>query len=92
MIKKKVILLLLALLPLMATAQEEELTVTVDSVGTLAQLLPDSIRYSHSSLKICGKINGNDLRILKMITSHLAVKKPSERLLTELDLSEAIYR
>ena len=44
----------------------QSLTVNVDSVGKLAGKLPDDIRYSMSELKICGPLNGSDLRIVQV--------------------------
>jgi hypothetical protein len=73
----------------LATVFGQQLTVTVDSVGLLGQQLPDSIRYTMSSLKICGPLNGSDLRIIQLITNRLKAKKSNETVLTELDLSEA---
>ena len=55
--------------PLFAMAQE--MTVTVDSVGQLASQLPDSIRYSMTELKITGPLNGNDLKIIQLITNRI---------------------
>ena len=80
--------LLLALLPISMQAYEEQFTVRTDTVGQLATFLPDSIRYTMSELKVCGPLNGNDLRILKLITQHTIAKNENERVLTTLDLSE----
>ena len=67
----------------------QQMTVTVDSVGQLSKQLPDSIRYTISELKICGPLNGSDLKIIQLMTSRLKAKKPTDAVLTSLDLSEA---
>ena len=53
---------LLACLPFTAAAQQ--LTVTVESEGQLGDQLPDSIRYSMTDLKVCGPLNGSDLKVI----------------------------
>ncbi len=85
-IKKTLITLLVLIMHVAAWAQSEQLTITTDSAGQLARLLPDTLRYTMAELKVVGPINGNDLRILKMIAAHLANKKSNERILTTLDL------
>ena len=73
----------------LATVFGQQMTVTVDSIGQLGQQLPDSVRYTMSNLKICGPLNGSDLRVIQLITNRLKAKKNNEVVLTELDLSEA---
>ena len=77
----------MVMLPMGALAQQ--MTITTDSVGQLGQQLPDSIRYTMQELKICGPLNGNDLKVIQLITSRLKPKKPTDQVLTMLDLSEA---
>ena len=85
--KKRILTLLLLFAPLMSLAQE--LTVAVDTVGQLASQLPDSIRYTMSELKNSGPLNGNDLKIIQLITNRLKPRKPTDVMLTVLDLSDA---
>ena len=70
----------------------QQMTVTVDSVGQLSKQLPDSIRYTISELKICGPLNGSDLKIIQLMTSRLKAKKPTDAVLTSLDLSRSSWR
>ena len=79
----------LAMMLLSLTAGAQQMIVTVDSVGQLARQLPDSIRYTMSELKICGPLNGSDIKIIQLIVNRLKAKKASEHVLTALDLSEA---
>ena len=67
----------------------QQLTVKVDSVGKLASKLTDDIRFSMSELKVCGPLNGNDLRLLQTIAGRMKPKRASNHHLLVLDLSEA---
>ena len=80
--RNKLLILLMVLLPMGAMAQQ--MTITTDSVGQLAQQLPDSIRYTMQELKICGPINGNDLKVIQLITSRLKPKKPTDQVLSAI--------
>ena len=86
---KKIFVTLLIIILQLSAGLAQELTVTVDSVGRLAQQLPDSIRYSMTELKISGPLNGNDLKIIQLITRNARTRKPTDQVLTVLDLSEA---
>jgi len=85
--KKSLFTVLLLLMPLWVSAQQ--LTITTDTIGQLARLLPDSNRYSVEELKICGPLNGNDVKTIQLITNRVRPKKANERLIRVLDLSEA---
>ena len=56
----------------------QQLTVNVDSVGQLAAQLPDSIRYTMEELKVCGPLNGADLKIVQQIANRNKAKKAGE--------------
>lgn len=70
---KRHILTLLAMLPMFFTAAAE--TITVDSVGKLATQLPESTRFTISELKICGPLNGQDLKLLQQIVTRTKTNK-----------------
>ena len=87
---KKLLTLIAALMPLMALAQS--LNVSVDKAGTLAEQLPDSIRFKIAELKVTGPLNGADLKLLSQIVTRTKTNKKiaDERLVTSIDLSEAV--
>ena len=85
--KKILTTILLLLTSLWITAQQ--LTITTDAEGQLAQLLPDSSRNSVEELAISGPLNGNDMKIIQLIANRNRIKKGSDRMLRVLDLSEA---
>ena len=64
---KKILVLLVALMPFVAMAQEK--SVHVDSVGHLARLLPESERFKVADLKVTGSLNGADLKLLTQIVT-----------------------
>ena len=82
---KKLLILIMAALPMLAMAQTN---VKVDSVGKLSSQLGDQ-KYKIADLKISGALNGNDLKLLKDIVTRTMVdkKNPGECLVTSIDLS-----
>ena len=52
-----------------APCEAQQMNVSVDSVGTLALQLPDTVRYKVSDLKITGRLNGVDLKLLSQIVA-----------------------
>ena len=87
--KKYILTLLTVLLPTLAMAQQ--MSIRVDSVGTLDKQLPDSIRFKVAELKVSGPLNGADLKLLNLIVTRTKVNKKvaGECLVTSIDLSEA---
>ena len=86
---KKLLTIILAALPIMAFAQEQ-LNVTVDSVGQLETKIEESIRTKLSELKISGPLNGKDIKLLQEIVNRTKIsKKKGECAVTTIDLSEA---
>ena len=83
---KKLLILIMAALPMLAMAQTN---VKVDSVGKLAAQLGDQ-KYKIANLKISGALNGNDLKLLQDIVTRKKVdkKNPGECLVTAIDLSD----
>ena len=79
------------MLPMLFVAKAGD-TITVDSVGKLAILLPDSTRFTIAELKISGPLNGQDLKLLQQIVTRTKTNKknPAECLVTSVDLSDAI--
>ena len=86
---KKLFTIIVAFIPLMAMAQS--MNVNVDSVGTLAKHLPDSVRFKVADLKVTGPLNGADLKLLSQIVTRTKTNKKfaGECLVTSIDLSEA---
>ena len=82
-----ILLCLFTFSPFIAAAQQ--IIVTVDSVGKLGEQLPDSIRYTIEDLKICGPLNGTDIKVIQQMTSRMRPKKAGEAVLKSIDLSEA---
>ena len=84
---KKLMIILMAALPMLAMAQEK-LNVTVDSVGKLEAKLGDQ-KFKVADLTVSGALNGADLKLLKEIVTRNKVdkKNPGECLVTAIDLS-----
>ena len=84
---KKLMILLMAALPMLAMAQEK-VNVKVDSVGKLATQLGDQ-KFKVADLTVSGTLNGTDLKLLQEIVTRTKVdkKNPGECLVTALDLS-----
>ena len=82
--------IVIACVPVAAAAQE--LTVSVDSAGTLSRLLPDSVRFTVAELTVDGQLNGSDLKIIRDIAIRRQTdkKQPSQCLLTSIDLGGAV--
>ena len=64
---KRLIIILLAMLPMLFVAKAE--TIKVDSVGKLATVLPDSVRFTIADLSVSGPLNGADLKLLQQIVT-----------------------
>ena len=65
-------------------------TIKVDSVGKLATLLPDSVRFTIADLSVSGPLNGADLKLIQQIVNRTKAKeKNGECLVMSVDLSEA---
>ena len=86
---KRLIIILLAMLPMLFVAKAE--TIKVDSVGKLATVLPDSVRFTIADLSVSGPLNGADLKLLQQIVTRNKTNKsnPKECLVTSIDLSGA---
>jgi hypothetical protein len=82
---KKLTIILLAALPLLAIAQGK-MNVKVDSVGKLATQLGDQ-KFKVSDLTISGTLNGNDLKLLQEIVTRKKTKNPDECLVSAIDIS-----
>lgn len=66
-------------------AQENEMvTIKLDNAGTLPDKISDSEKYTITSLKVIGDINGTDLRMIREMAGYSRDGK-----LATLDLSEA---
>ena len=78
------------MLPMLFVAKAAE-TIKVDSVGKLAALLPDSVRFTIADLSVSGPLNGADLKLLQQIVTRTKTdkKNPNECLVTSIDLSGA---
>ena len=68
---------------------QAQLTISVDSAGTLGTQLTEAVRFTVAALKVSGPLNGADIKILQQMASRSKTRKEGEELLTELDLSEA---
>lgn len=64
-------------------------TVDIDVPGTLADLIPDSVRNRISELKVSGRINSTDLRLIRRIAGRDAEGKSLPSALSHLDLEDA---
>ncbi len=71
----------------MASAQQEEVTLT--EAGTLSEKIGDDQKYTITSLKVSGPINGTDVRYLREMAGKDANGKNTEGKLTDLDLTDA---
>ena len=91
--KKVYLLFLLALLPLMASAVIER-TIHVAKAGTLSNYISEDEMYKIERLTLTGEINGEDIRILRLMTGGVVEcdesflnKVHSPGILSTLDLS-----
>lgn len=73
-------------------AQRIQKTVGLKEPGTLEEKLPAGIRENITSLKICGPINGEDIKFIRQMAGAIYLNYYDEWIgsLTELDLSEAV--
>ena len=81
-------IILTFMLAFAATVQAQITTITVDSVGKLSTLLPDSIRFTYEELKVCGPLNTSDIKTLQLMANRTKPRQEGHRLLRVLDLSE----
>ena len=65
---KRLITIALAALPLLASAQISK-NVTVDSVGTLSKQIEKEEMYKISELKVSGRLNAADVKLLQQIVN-----------------------
>ncbi len=81
------LLLLFLLSCIMASAQQVEVTLT--EAGTLPEKITSNQKYSITSLKISGPINGTDVRYLREMAGVDCVGDSTEGKLVDLDLTDA---
>jgi hypothetical protein len=88
---KKLMILLMAALPMLAMAQQS-LDVTVDSAGQLSTKIAEDQRFKVADLKVSGQLNGVDLKLLQQIVARTKTdsKNPGECLVNSIDMSGAI--
>ena len=75
--KKNLLSLVLALMPMMVMAQQA-MTVKVDSAGQLARHIPDSIMFTIPELTVSGPLNGADLKLIGQIVTRNKTDKKNE--------------
>ncbi len=71
----------------MASAQQEEVTLT--EAGTLSEKIASSQKYTITSLKVSGPINGTDVGYLREMAGRDVNGKSTAGKLTDLDLTDA---
>ena len=86
--KKHVLLVVLMLLPLMASAQVKR-TINVETAGTLPTLISEEEKYTIEELTLTGNLNGTDFRILRDMVGNNYQGKLTEGKLKVLDISNA---
>lgn len=67
----------------------EQITIKLDKAGTLPDKIADEDKYKITNLKIAGKINGTDLRLIRDIAGRDFLGEKTPGRLSVLDLSEA---
>ena len=88
---KRLFTLVLAALPLFATAQTTK-NVTVDAVGQLSKQIESSEKFKISELKVSGPLNAADVKFLQQIVNRSkANEKKGECVVTAVDISEAVF-
>ena len=88
---KRLFTLVLAALPLFATAQTTK-NVTVDAVGQLEKQITNDEKFKISELKVSGPLNSADVKLLQQIVNRSkANEKKGECLVTAVDISEAVF-
>ena len=66
-----------------------QITLKLDEAGTLPNMISESQKYLITNLKIVGKINGTDLRLIREMAGCDYDRKETDGKLSILDLSEA---
>ena len=61
---KKILLFLLMLMPIMASAQTSR-TIHVATAGTLSTLISEDEKYQIEELTLTGELNGSDIRFIR---------------------------
>lgn len=69
--------------------QLTEKTVALSSPGTLSEAIPEKDRLNVSTLKLSGKINSSDLKVLREMAGRDAEGKHTKGHLANLDLTDA---
>lgn len=72
-----------------AHAADAPVTIKLDKAGTLPDKISDSEKYTITSLKVIGDINGTDLRLLRDMSGQDVNGCETSGKLADLDLSEA---
>ena len=87
------VFMLLGCLSIQATAEDlitQQITINLYEAGTLSDKIESSKKYKITKLKIIGKINGTDLRMIReMAGGDYQEDYSTEGKLSVLDLSEA---
>lgn len=85
---KKLMIILMAVIPMLSMAQEK-LNVKVDSVGKLASKISIDQKFKIADLTVSGTLNGTDLKLLQEIVNRTKIdkKNPGECLVSVIDLS-----
>lgn len=64
-------------------------TITLSTAGSLSQAISDEEKYTLTSLKIVGPLNGDDIRFIREMAGVDVEGMPTDGKLTDLDISEA---
>ena len=87
-----IFVLLLGCLSIQAADKDlitQQITIKLDKAGTLPNRIADSKQYKITNLKIVGKINGTDLRLIRDMAGRAVDGDTTNGKLSVLDLSEA---
>ena len=85
---KRALLLTVCMAAIAAISQAQQTTVNVETAGTLSEQI-GSDKYTITSLKITGNLNGTDFILLRDMAGIDLDNVPTEGKLATLDLSEA---
>ena len=93
---KKILLFLLMLMPLVASAQTKR-NIHVAKAGTLPELIPEDEMYQIEDLTLSGELNGTDLYFIRKMAGVIAkgfedldvIIEPTDGILKTLNLAES---
>ncbi|MBR1712854.1 MAG: leucine-rich repeat domain-containing protein [Alloprevotella sp.] len=86
---KKLLLLLLLATAVLIPASAQQVTVRLETAGTLPEHITEETKYTIRNLRVEGELNGTDIRLLRDMAGRMNVNTATKGQLDTLDLSAA---